>query len=81
MTKAFALIVALLSPLLFPTVIVVILVAGAALILPPVGLIAGVLTDSLYHTPGQSAPLGTLIGGAITLIAYGVHRFVKTRIM
>lgn len=81
MNKALAVILALVAPLLFPTLLASLIVLALSFVVPPVGLVAGVLTDSLYHTPGQPMPLGTLIGGSITLIAYGVHRFVKTRIM
>jgi hypothetical protein len=81
MRKIAALIVSLLSPLLLPAPLALIAVFGAAVILPPVGILAGVFADALYKTPATPFPLATILGALVTLAGYIVHRFVKTRIM
>jgi hypothetical protein len=81
MTKILAVVLALLSPLLFPAALAAILVLFAAIVLPPLGILAGVLTDALYYTPGVSFPYATVTGAGISVIGYLVHQFIKTRIM
>lgn len=81
MMKILAILLAVLSPLLFPAVLATLLVFFAAIVLPPLGLLAGVLTDALYYTPGAPFPYATLIGAGISVAGYAVHQFIKTRIM
>ena len=81
MSRTIAIITALLAPLLLPSFFAAFLVFIAAVILPPLGLVAGVLTDTLYYTPAVSFPYATVIGAGISVVAYIVHQFIKTRIM
>ncbi|MEK7602341.1 MAG: hypothetical protein AAB472_02555 [Patescibacteria group bacterium] len=71
---------AFLSVLLFPWQLALFIVAGVSALLPPVALVVGVFTDALYWSQGP-LPYATLCGLAITLIAFVVERFVRTRIM
>jgi hypothetical protein len=75
-----AVVLALLAPLFFPAALTVAVVLIASLVVPPVGVLAGVLTDALYRTP-DVPPYATLVGLAFTIGGFIVHRFVKTRIM
>jgi hypothetical protein len=81
MRAALAIVVACLAPLLFPVALASLLVLLAAVIVPPVGLLAGVIADALYYTPGVHLPYATFAGLLATGIGYVVHRFIKTRIM
>ncbi|MGE5540986.1 MAG: hypothetical protein ACM3TU_01735 [Bacillota bacterium] len=81
MRTALALLVAILSPLLFPAALAFLLVLGASVIVPPAGLLAGVIADGLYHVPSIPLPYATLAGSAASVIGYVVHRFIETRIM
>lgn len=80
MSKFFLILSALASSLLFPWPAALLLVSVASFFLPPVALLAGVFTDALYWTSGP-LPYATLIGVVVTLLAYFVQHFVKTRIM
>jgi hypothetical protein len=81
MKEFIAFIIALAAPLLFPGSLTFVLVAIASVIVPPVGLLAGVLSDALYYVPSVGIPYATLIGLALTLGGYVVRQFIKTRIM
>jgi len=81
MTKAVALILALASPFLFPSVLAVAVVFGASLVFPPAGLLAGVLADAAYRTPFVAVPYATLLGLLSTLVGYAVQHLIRTRIM
>lgn len=81
MKEVLAIVIALASPLLFPWPLTLALVAVASVILPPLGILAGILTDALYYTPPVSIPYASLIGLLLSVLGYFVHRFIKTRIM
>lgn len=81
MNKLIALILALLSPLLFPAAFAAILVLIASAILPPVGILAGIFTDMLYHAGGTGFPYATYFGFVASGVGFVVHQFIKTRIM
>ncbi len=73
---------AFLSPFLFPYPATLILALVASLLLPPVGIMIGLLVDALYYTSGASwLPVGILTGAVLTLLGILVRRFVKTRII
>jgi hypothetical protein len=52
----------------------------SGLAFPPAALALGVLEDILYY-PGSGLLVGSIAGGALTLLAVLVRYFVKTRIM
>ncbi len=81
MYRLLAVVVAFASPLLFPAVLSFAFVFLAAIVVPPLGIVVGVFSDVLYYTPGSGLPLGIIIGTGSSLIAFVVHRFIKTRIM
>jgi hypothetical protein len=81
MSRTLAVLLALAAPLLLPAALAAVVVFIAAVVVPPLGLVAGVLTDALYYTPAVSFPYATVIGAGITVVAYLVHQFIKTRIM
>ncbi len=73
---------ALLSPFLFPYPATLAFSFAASVFLPPVGLLAGLLTDVLYYTPGASGwPIAVIAGLFISIIGFFVRRFLKTRII
>lgn len=73
---------AFLSPFFFPFPATLILAFCASIFLPPVGILVGLLTDVLYYTPAVSTlPIATLAGAGISVIAFFVRRFLKTRII
>lgn len=73
---------ALLSIFLFPWPLTIAVVLFASFFMPPVSLIAGILSDTLYLAPHAAAfPYATILGIIGFLIALGVHQFVKTRII
>lgn len=80
MRKALAIILALLSPLLFPALLALVVVFVASVVVPPVGILSGILADALYRAPGMP-PYATLLGALATASGYVMHRFIKTRIM
>ena len=59
---------ALSAPLFFPWHVSLVLAAIASLIVPPLGLVVGMFTDTLYWTSG-SVPYATLIGLVFTVLA------------
>lgn len=80
MNRFLLIVSAILSPFLFPWQAALLVVAAASFFLPPVALLAGVLTDALYWTSGPF-PYATLLGVLLTAVAYLVQHFVRTRIM
>lgn len=81
MRTALAILLALVSPVLFPAAFAAVIVLIASLFVPPVGLLAGALTDALYYTPSVSIPYATLAGLCVSVLGYVVHQFIKTRII
>ena len=59
MKTVVAMVLALAAPFLFPAVLSVVFIFAAAMVVPPVGLLAGVLTDALYR-PNSSCDLLSL---------------------
>ncbi len=73
---------ALLSPFLFPYPATLLLSIAASLLFPPIGLLAGLLTDLAYFVPAASVlPVATVTGLAISVISVFVRRFFKARII
>ncbi len=81
MRKVVAVLLGLSAPLLFPAAFALGVVVITSVIVPPIGLLAGMLTDALYYTPSVSIPYATIIGLVISVLGYFVQRFLKTRIM
>ncbi|MEK7511201.1 MAG: hypothetical protein AAB582_03120 [Patescibacteria group bacterium] len=82
LVRASTILLALVGVVAFPWPLTVVFVFIAALFLPPLALLCGVLYDILYFVPGAYPfPLATLLGLAGFLVAEVVHGFVKTRIM
>ena len=76
------LILTLTAPLLFPIGVTIFIALAAAVFSPLFPLAAGVMLDALYFSPGSyPVPLYSLLGGAATIAAYFVHRFVEASIM
>ena len=67
MTRALAIAVALVSPFLFPIALTLPLVFVAGILVPPVGLVAGIMTDLLYKTSSVPFPYATFVGAAAFL--------------
>ena len=64
----------LVSVVLFPWLYTALLALAAATVEPFVPLAAGLLLDTLYYVPyGGALPLGTIVGGMVTIIASVVH--------
>jgi hypothetical protein len=81
MIRAILLVAAFVSIFLFPYPATFILSFIASLFFPPAALIAGIITDLVYFVPGAYAfPLGIVLGALLSLIAFFVRRFAKTRI-
>lgn len=73
---------ALASVFLFPYPLTLALSFAAGLFLPAAPLLAGILVDLYYHTPGAAfIPFGTLAGALIAVLCVLVRRFVKARII
>ena len=73
---------AVIGVLAFPWPLTLVFAGVAALFIPPLALLFGVLVDILYFVPGAyPVPLGTLLGLTGFLIALMVQGFMKTRIM
>ncbi len=75
-----AIALALGSPFFFPAPLSAAIVLVASVIVPPVGLLAGILTDALYRAPGM-LPYATLAGALASVLGYVVQRIIKTRII
>ncbi len=73
---------ALIAPFFFPLWFSAALAGAAAFVSPFAPLATGLVLDALYY--GNSAsfvPLYTIIGLAVSLLSYGVRRFIQTSIM
>ncbi len=82
MTRVVLVIAAFLSPFLFPYPATIILSFAAGLVLPPVPLLVGAITDALYFTPGvASFPIASVTGLVLSVAAFFMQRFLKARIM
>lgn len=82
MVRIAALILSAIGIVAFPWPLTVVFVGVAALFVPPVMLLAGVLMDILYYVPGAyPVPLYTILGLVGFIIAEIVHSFMKARIM
>ncbi|HYD93614.1 MAG TPA: hypothetical protein VEB18_04160 [Candidatus Paceibacterota bacterium] len=82
MIRWIVVVLALVSPLLFPYPVTLALSFAGALFVPIIGLLAGVFTDVLYYAPHPGIyPLATIAGAGISLIAFFVRRFIKARII
>lgn len=82
MTRVALLVLALLSPLLFPWPLTAALALAAASATPLAPLAVGLLTDLIYYTHGAAVlPWWTILGLIATLAAFGVRRFLETSIM
>lgn len=81
MMRIAAIVLALIAPFVFPWPLALILGFIAAVFIPFLAPLLGVLVDSVYWTPGTGLPYATMIGLVGFLIASVVHRFMKTRIM
>lgn len=81
--RVFALIVAVGMVFVMPWPLSVVGILGAALALPPAGILLGLFADAFYWSsgPGFSLPMFSIAGLVASGIAFLVHRFVKTRIM
>ncbi len=70
---------ALLSPLFFPWPFVALVALGMALFEPLVPLATGLCIDALYYVPQTGwLPIGTIAGGAATMVAFLVRSRLKT---
>jgi hypothetical protein len=77
-----ALILAAIGTVAFPWPLTAVFVMIAALFVPPVMILFGVLMDILYYVPGAyPVPLYTILGLVGFIIAEIVHSFMKARIM
>ena len=82
MLRISALILAAVGTVAFPWPLTAAFVVVAALFVPPVMLLTGVLMDMLYYVPGAyPVPLYTLLGLVGFIIVEIVHSFMKARIM
>ncbi|KND49706.1 MAG: hypothetical protein AB203_01310 [Parcubacteria bacterium C7867-008] len=79
-TRVGIILLACVSPFIFPAAITVVLAFGAAFIFPPIAIAIGMLTDLLYEPSGY-LPIGSIIGLVLCIVAALVRTFVKTRIM
>ena len=82
MTRLAALILSAIGVVAFPWPLTAAFVTIAAVFVPPVMLLCGVLMDILYYVPGAyPVPLYTILGLVGFIIAEIVHSFMKARIM
>jgi hypothetical protein len=72
---------ALLSPFFFPIILTIGLALLGAAVSAWIPLTVGILLDALYWNAGVEVPLATLVGAIGSIIAFLVHRFVKTSII
>jgi hypothetical protein len=73
-------ILALVSPFIFPWQVTGVLAFIAALVFPPLAIFIGILIDVLYHAAG-SLWWGTIAGLILCGIAYLVRYVFRARIM
>lgn len=71
--------VAIISPILFPWLLATFIGIIAALFVPPIAIMLGIMFDLLYYTGG--VPYFSIAGLVVAGIAFVVHRFIKTRII
>lgn len=70
------------APFLFPWPLAALLAFAAAFVFPLYGILAGILIDILYYTPGGTSwPVATVLSIVGAALSVGMHRFVKARIM
>lgn len=82
MLRITALLLAAIGIIAFPWQLTMVFVTIAALFIPPIMLLFGVLMDILYYVPGAyPVPLYTILGLVGFIIAEIVHSFMKARIM
>lgn len=70
----------LLSPFIFSSATTLALSVIAGFYIPILPLFVGALVDILYY-PGNTLPLGLVLGVSIFGITYGVRYLIRTRIM
>lgn len=67
--------------LLFPAPFFMVLVAVAAVLFPPAGVLYGILADALYFAPGAATvPHGIIYGTAASVGGLLISRFLSTRV-
>ena len=77
-----AALLALASPLLFPLGITIILAGVGAIVTPLLPLAVGLIFDALYwHGSASWLPWASLVGALLSIVAFFVHRYVRTSIM
>ena len=82
MTRIVLVLAAFLSPFLFPYPATILLSFVAGLVLPPVPLLVGAMTDALYFSPGAGAfPVALIIGLGLSVATFFMQGFLKARIM
>ncbi len=82
MIRALVILLAFISPFLFPWPLSLLLLVAAACFLPLTAILIGVLTDAAYYSPGAAfLPMATLAGILACVLGLVVHRFVKARII
>lgn len=78
--KAAVVLLALVSPLLFPWQFGIPLGLAAGFVYPPLVLFIGFLSDILYY-PGHGPYMGVILGVLGFALVSGVRYVVRTRIM
>lgn len=78
--RAGVVILACLSPFLFPSIVTAVLAFCAALVFPPLPILIGMLMDLLYEPAGYW-PMASIVGVILCIVALLVRSFVKARIM
>jgi hypothetical protein len=82
MTRIIVITIAALGVFFFPWPYAMFLAFIAALFIPVLGLVFGLLSDLLYFSHSAShVPWATIIGAFSSAVAFFVRRFIKTRIM
>jgi hypothetical protein len=81
MIRAALIIAGLLAPFFFPWKFSLLLAFALSLALPLGGIATGLVADALYYSPAFGLPWATIAAVIGALIAYGVRRFAKARII
>jgi hypothetical protein len=81
MRNVIAVVLALFAPLLFPWPLAAVIAFLVSCVLPPLGLLSGVVADTLYYTHAVGIPYATIAGALATCLGFLVHEFWRTRIM
>lgn len=76
-----AVIIGLLAPFILSASCAFLVVLAASMVVPPLGLLAGVIADAFYYTPSVSLPYATILGLCVSLFGFFVQHVIKTRIM